>query len=213
VNFQVFDMHTPVEEQKFLKEILYGETRRMCRVVRYNSSPILRAENVAEHSWYVSFMAMRIFYFVQKKDPSIKLDLAILLQKALVHDMDEMLTSDIPRPFKYYNEAIRKMINDTGKEIFSLYADKEDYPTQIVNSVFECKDGLEGEIVGICDLLTVLSYVVEETEMGNKKLIHKALELGDYIESFVPKMKIECLKSVVKLAAFHAATLLKANGL
>ncbi len=201
--------HDPKDKElaSFLYDMLHGETRRMCRVFRYNSSPVIRQENVAEHSWYVAQMCMRMYYYVLKNEPEAKLDLGKLLSQALSHDMDEMLTGDIPRPFKYHNERIRKEIDIAAKDIFTSYATRVELPPECINAVLDCKDGLEGELVALADLLTVISYVAEESAMGNSLINDKFIEMQQYWVKFTSKMTIKCLQPLAAMAAAHALNL------
>lgn len=166
-------------DKVFMEELLYGESRRLCRVFRFNSSPVLRTENVAEHSWYVVFICLNLH--AKLRDEGVELDLGVVLSRAAMHDMDEALTGDIPRPFKYHNTDTLQMLEAASQQIFEDYAKSISMDHSLLEAWRLAKEGPEGLIVKAADLLSVVSYAVEEKRMGNQLLVDKLGEVSRYM--------------------------------
>ncbi len=153
-------------------------SRRLSSIIRYNNTPRIKEENVAEHSFYVAFYVMILSDFVQGIDKHK----AVLL--ALVHDIEESISGDIPHNVKLkypdLNDSLERMNYLIASEIFgsrhSKYLDlwKE---TRI-------HDTLESKLVDLADKLSVYLYSSDEVSMGN---------------SFMCKIKNDVLKNLEKI--------------
>ena len=95
-----------------------------------------------------------------------------VLQKAMIHDIDEVVTGDIPTPTKYDNVGIlgeirkleRKAAGDICNRVFDgntfkLWDDAKDYKTD------------SGNIIAIADLAAVVYKIQQEVNRGNKSFI------------------------------------------
>lgn len=132
------------------------ETYRLKNVIRYNCRNKLKAESVAEHSFYVTLFALQLCDKYHLSD-DIKLN---CLVKALLHDMPEIELNDIThnvkerlnlRPFlKQYED---KYFEDNFKD----YAELMNNGDKIVNS-----------IVILADAMSVYQYILNEVSLGNK---------------------------------------------
>lgn len=76
-------------------------------VVRYHTTPRVRSQNVAAHSWGVAVIAMALTQNVNDADKIKR-----LLFDALTHDVAELFTGDIPTPAKRKCADIYKLEND-----------------------------------------------------------------------------------------------------
>ncbi len=169
----------------FINVMMDGDSRRLCRVNRYSSSPLLRNENVAEHTFYVSWMCLNLYH--ELFSLGVELNLGDLLAKALVHDYDEALTGDIPRPFKYFSEEVHHNINKAAKSILKTSSEREGLDPGIIRYVLASKDGAEGLLVAFSDLLCAVSYMSEEVQMGNQLLRKKVVEASTYLKGLRTK--------------------------
>jgi hypothetical protein len=68
------------------------------QVVRWHTVPMLRRETVAEHSWQVARLALAIC-------PDLPRD---VLVRALMHDVGEIASGDVPFPVKANNPVLRR---------------------------------------------------------------------------------------------------------
>ena len=149
-------------------------------VKRWSNAYCQREENVLEHTAVVSIIALRI-------GQEVGADLGDLLSRAILHDMEEMITGDIPTPTKYHNEDITREIKKF-EEIAAIEVAARYFGHWAFNLWSKAKDdSLEGEIIKIADSLAVVYKIKQETDLGNptfhtfKNNIHGALiELMGY---------------------------------
>lgn len=196
-------VHSSENERRiaFMRELVNGENRRLARVFRFDSSPVLRGENCAEHTWFVCFICLNMW--AEFKSMGLNLDRGVLLSKAILHDLDEMLTGDFPRPLKYFNPGVRNMLNEVSRTIFTAWASRTGFSSDLHQETLDAKEGPEGLIVKFADLVTVVSYVTEEFRMGNRLLLSKLGEVSRYMQEF----RI-CLWEIQQEAASEGDTLI-----
>lgn len=197
-----------------LFSILTGPVRRMSHVHRYSSFPVHRKENVAEHSWWVAFIAMLIARDLKKS--GLMIDIDVVLERAMVHDLDECISGDIIRSFKYRTPGMRREIGyaaeDNMREITAKMA-----PVGV--TVYEAwrrakEDSLEGDIVGFADMVSVVVYCREERLLGNREVepllkemyekwfckYHEHHWLGQYADQLFPTRRFHDAFVAPKLA-------------
>lgn len=132
-------------------------------VQRWIIVPMLRRDSVAEHSYRVAaiaeFLADRL---EQHDDHKTKLDRLRLLRLALRHDLDEVLSGDIPTPCKRYIDG------------FSI-------KTMVAGTIIDSGGSPESHIVKTADYLdTLMSLRLFGVEPFKQNLIVK-IE-GDFID-------------------------------
>ena len=162
--------------------------RRMKNIKRCNNFPTLVQEDVAQHSFYVAMIAMALvdeyntwadsIDFESSSRPLINSEITI--RKAMLHDIEESFTSDIPWNIKHSSEElhdlIAKAIEDKMHKVYAGASTMCIY--QRLNK--GCKQGLEGAIVEVADMLELAIYLYEEKAMGNSyigELLTKAIKL------------------------------------
>jgi len=152
-----------------LEELLCGDTRQMSSVIRYSSLPHGRGENVAEHSFYVAFYALIIAKDLEQDGQ--KIDYEKLLVSALLHDLDEAITGDIIRTVKYSSKELRDRLGMVAE--FYCKRTLAKFKVAKIEELFSCWDhardpeSLEGCILQLCDMLSVIAYCVERIKSGN----------------------------------------------
>lgn len=73
-------------------------TRRLSFVPRWVVLPVVRRQNVAEHSYHVTCIAdMLLDYHIHRQSQSFRLE---VLRGCLYHDKDEAVSGDAPGPSK-----------------------------------------------------------------------------------------------------------------
>ena len=130
--------------------------RDLSHVPRWGILRSIRKQSVAEHSYYVALYAEQLATVIQWDG-----DIAALLQYALLHDIDETVTGDIPGPVKRAAFDKAKMwdkIRDTMARRFGTI------------NVFRLNNPLPEikAIVAVADSIDEISYLIEETVLGNK---------------------------------------------
>jgi 5'-deoxynucleotidase YfbR-like HD superfamily hydrolase len=161
----------------FTEALLCGNLQRASHVFRYSSRPVIARETVAEHSFYVALYALII-----GRRMGTPVLMGTLLGRAVAHDLDESLTGDFQRSFKYANPSLRleiaKAANDfmlklmlpfgnPGLEVFSDWEDAKE-------------NDLEGAIIKVADFLAVVAYIIKELRMGNHHLMDIVSECEEY---------------------------------
>ncbi|MDD3648257.1 MAG: HD domain-containing protein [Candidatus Dojkabacteria bacterium] len=127
-------------------------TEKLKTITRHSwTSDKNRMESVAEHSWMVSLLAFLAIDNLKKQ----KFDKLKVLKMAIIHNIGESLTGDIPthdqkegfHKLETEKAAIElitsKLPSTTGKELMSLWAE------------FEKQETLESKIVEAIDKLEV----------------------------------------------------------
>lgn len=152
------------ELEGLVKFIFEHHTRLSC-ILRFNNTPRIASENVAEHSYYVAFLAMLMGDHLKKE--GVDLDMLRLLQMALLHDIEEAISGDILAPMKRgkFKEALDK---DNIKNIALLtagLADGEKYSSLWREVADEAT--LEARVIKLVDKMSCFIYCIREVHLGN----------------------------------------------
>lgn len=190
-----------------LVKFVFGQHNRLSCIKRFNNTPKLSEESVAEHSYYVTFMAMVVAdYLSIEKD--IFVDMDELLRMALLHDLEEVISGDIIKPLK--SGGFKKeleMMNE--KSMHFLVDGLGEQGKYYFNSWKEAKNKitLEAMIVDLVDWLAILVYCVKEIHLGNKYFS----EILEYVVDAVPRYTDElgCLNNIVDSFSKYAMDYLK----
>lgn len=173
-----------------IDELLSGGFHRLSHVNRYSSIPVIRKENVAEHSWYVGFYAYAIGKDLDRR--GVEIDFGKLLSRAMLHDIDESFTGDFLRVVKYSHPDLKKALDSVSTKM--IYQIQDKLGIDMKNDWETAKaDDIEGDIIKIVDLARVVSYAMEELRCGNtymKPILH---ECRNYLAS----LKTEDLNPVL----------------
>ena len=145
-----------------LKE-MFAIPSGLSNVMRYSMTHSIKRESVLEHTG----MAVMLAYFIGLHLKS-DVNMEMLLSRAVVHDIDEVATGDIPRPTKYYKQELTDLLkqleNESVKKItYSIDTSQSD----IVCDWQHAKHGKEGFIVSIVDCLCVVAKIHEEVVVFN----------------------------------------------
>lgn len=175
---------------------MFMNYRRMRQIRRCNTFPTVNPIDVAQHSYYVTMLAMALsdeyntwaeeynleFHPLDFDNNYELVNTEKVLRKALLHDTEESITSDIPWNIKHMNDdinfALTKAIDERIDKAYEGTKTMEMYH-QLGKA---CKDGLEGQVVNIADMLELAIYCWEEVVMGNhylKSMLNKCLRLID----------------------------------
>lgn len=133
-----------------------GETRR------FHTWPVLRSQNVANHSWHVAMLGWLLY---GQSEPGIT---PMFLMALLSHDMAECRLGDIPSPAKRQMDSLLELADKQSsfrqqwgaaeQEILSGYGlDWENFLTIEELRRFKLVDAIEGA-----------AYCVTERSMGNR---------------------------------------------
>lgn len=148
-------------------------------LVRYQNCHRNINETVAEHSFYVAA-------FVLKLREYYEFDLQTALKTALIHDCMEARISDVPHNIKAKNPK--------------LSASLEEAETIVLNEMFypeakKCLDdfnngnNVEGLIVQLADVLSVILYANAEIESGNRVFNYIAIKALDRVKNTLTQLE------------------------
>lgn len=137
--------------------------------------PLMRntvRENVFEHTAQVALLAHGLAIMHNKYfNGNVNTEKIVVM--ALYHDASEAITSDLPTPIKYYNDAIRaafkEMEEEANKQILNMMPEEL---RVYYEPYFECNiphDSEEWKILKAADKLAAYLKCVEELKSGNKE--------------------------------------------
>lgn len=150
-----------------LREMLLGHLQRLRHVIRFGTCYRVHNESVAEHSFYTALYAQLMG---RALGPSV--DTGLLVQCALLHDVEEARTGDFPRPLKYSSKEAKQALQDLGhlgfRQCFSKMVSGTTYQDLYHQwSAGKNESTTEGRILTFADYLSVLSYVWSEVRGSN----------------------------------------------
>ncbi len=147
----------------------FERLKTMGSIKRFGTLPMNEFESVAAHSYNVAIMALMIADY--EENPEI--DKELVLRKALFHDFEETILSDIPHPIKHRFKGgkLGKLLTEIVPELIEKEIFKE-LPNRLralyVKHAIESKEGLEGRIVEAADAMDIVVSAIRELKLGNK---------------------------------------------
>ena len=149
--------------QKKMEEFLI-QTYRLKTLIRYNNTPRIVNESIAEHMYYVTLIVYKLY-------EHYKFDLPVAMKMALFHDIPEIFLSDIPNDTKTMFPEMGELSRKNAEKASNMID-----PTMTPFIVeYENQKNTESKIVKLADVLSVLQYTQQEAKLGNKYMekIHK----------------------------------------
>jgi 5'-deoxynucleotidase YfbR-like HD superfamily hydrolase len=147
-----------------------------------------------------------------------QVSMSVVLEKALTHDLEEAITSDIPSNVKHispeFNDVIQEVI---CRMMTECYEDTSDTFHDILEISINSKKGIEGSIVSLADILELSIYCCEEVCAGNffmKGLLIKCIRLVEnsnfyklynlpFVNNLVESIKMLSAKNGCSIAAIQ----------
>ena len=115
------------------------------------------------------------------KAKGLNVNMEVLLKKAILHDSDESVTSDVPYNVKNCNPEFKARIDQVLQDLsWEGYRNASPLFQDYHRLTTSCKEGIEGNIVGLCDMIELAVYCFEEVSTGNmfmKGLYEKSIAL------------------------------------
>jgi len=158
-----------MSKERVLITFIFEQHNRLSCIVRFNNTPRLASENVAEHSYYVAFLSMLIGDYLEEK--GLEFDKLRLLRMALVHDVEEIISGDIIKVLKSGEfkkeldnlnlksmQSLTGVLGEKGKLYLDLWQETKDKKT------------LEAKIVDLVDTVALMVYCMKEVHLGNRFL-------------------------------------------
>ncbi len=157
------------------ESLLNGKWQWILNVKRYQNRHMVDPLSVADHSWLTAMLSMIIFDSIGFYDGTPNDDLtnimrSELLTRAILHDVEESLTGDIPLE-KETKDAMKY-----AKGLVSFPIMETIFPVSLKDKysghhLFAKHDStVEGAIVKYADMLSALIEALREKALGNTNL-------------------------------------------
>lgn len=163
---------------------MFAALYQLSAITRYSKDRTIERESVLEHTGWVAAFSL---LFAESSDFGI--DIRKLMTRAIFHDLDEIITGDIPRVTKYASENItREFKTIETKSIHRLEKILGFPECDIASDWGDAKDlSKEGLIISIADILSVVYKCWIEIDLfSNPSLSRVALEARD---SVIPEIE------------------------
>lgn len=155
---------------------------KLKNIIRYNTRMHIKNESVAEHSFYVALIGLKLCdkYNVDE-DTTRK-----VLIKALLHDMPEIEINDITHDAKE-KLGLRPFLEHYEKDYFNRKFAKH---ANLMNKSFK-NSAIVNTIVDLADAYSVVQYVSNEILLGNNSndMTEILAESTHRTEKYVKKLK------------------------
>ena len=146
--------------------------------IRYSLMYQIKEESLADHIADVGVLS----YILTLRFNSYgeNLNVGDVLEKVLLHDLDEVLTGDIPRSTKYYSEAGLTAMRGVALDAITKLAEGLPGSEGLVEKWKSAKQGKEGSVLVLADMLCVARKTVTEVKiLGNGYFLKVAYEMID----------------------------------
>ena len=177
---------------KFL-ELSSSPLMNLDHTYRYSGTKLAEPESLSAHVVDTIMMGMKIIDDMNKLVPD-SLNLQVYLTKAVIHDLEEVITGDVPRPLKYHDkntlQAMRDVADEVATDLFQKeFSDDYSYYYDIWKTA---KDGAEGFILKIVDNLVVVHKVVKEVSLLNN---YYMLRVAHEVSQYTKELRDQVIKS------------------
>lgn len=167
-----------MDELFFSKEQLL-EMYKLKNIVRYNHRTRLKAENVAEHSFFTTLITLELCKRLNLND-DIRYKCIV---KSLLHDMPETELNDITYDVK---------VNLNLYPLLKTYEDKffnREFPeyTELMNN--DDDESIVNLVVQYADAMSVLQYSYNEIQLGNVTFESIKEETIDRLKTIEQRLK------------------------
>lgn len=132
-------------------------------ITRFQTAPRNARETVAEHSFYVAAIVLKLHDYFE-------FNLESALSTALMHDYSEVYISDVPHSIKAANKELAEALESAEAKV-NVEKLSVNYATKI--DEFNKLATAEGCIVNLADVLSVLMYSRYEVKLGNKEYMRE----------------------------------------
>ena len=155
------------KKEEGIAKLIFEQSNRLGCIIRFNNTPKVANESVAEHSFYVTFIAMLLADYLAEARPDVNPERVMRL--ALLHDLEEVISGDIISIIKQGD--LRKALDEIN--VKSMTHILKDMEPEIQRSYFdlwsEAKDKttLEARIVEAADIIAACAYCLKEVHLGS----------------------------------------------
>lgn len=183
----------------------FERVQRLRWIDRCSNTPHIKPYSVAQHSFYVSLYAMVFAHLENDRLEEERYNLELVLQKALVHDLEECETGDILYPLHDENPEFKERLNYIRDQCIE-HKIFEELPLLVREKFKQAwrsakDDSPEGQLVACMDKFEILMYAFSEYSLGNKSLYSIAGNAIRIIERDfrIPSVLeiVHCIKAII----------------
>jgi 5'-deoxynucleotidase YfbR-like HD superfamily hydrolase len=141
---------------------------------RFSNAKLIHPESVLEHLGAVTLMC---FLIRNEMPESYKtFDLGEVLGKAITHDVEEMLTGDIPRTTKHASQEVKDMFATITLDSMKSISESLELKSEALFQFhLSAKKNFGGMLVQLCDTLAVVYKIQEEAiDRGNRSMMSRS---------------------------------------
>lgn len=164
-------------------------------VKRFSRNHLVIPENLVSHVGVVSIICA---YLLSKMSEHYEEELftpsecCSIMMRAVVHDMDEVITGDIVRPTKYASEEMLALIKKLEEQSIGKVIEKFDLPDRWESDWRKAKQDLPGLIVKVADVMAVVMTCYREVHLySNNQFIKVAEECYGYLKTLLEQIAIK----------------------
>lgn len=192
--------------------------------IRYSMVYQVQPESLSHHISEVSLLGYLIALKLNTEFNE-DIDIGKYLEKVLCHDLDEVVTGDIPRTTKYYDDRGLTEFRRISYEVMNNIKKSDNIYKRVVSNWNDAKSGKEGFLLHLVDMLCVAHKVIIELDiLGNGYFKKVAKEMVSNLEVLYEdkvfttniydfnKESIEYLKSLIRSAYCIVSELAKCDG-
>jgi len=152
---------------------------RVSTIKRYNTKRVIFPQSVMEHIGSTALISMVISDYFNAI--GIKNDTGRVLRLAIVHDLDEVVSGDMPHDAKYQlgevSDSLRLSLSKLSESTFLDMVSKIDSYASIEDNLryayadYKTKLSIEAKIVKLADFLDVYLFSENELAAGNTHIM------------------------------------------
>ena len=159
---------------------IFAMAQQMSAVKRYSRDKLIDSESLLEHVGFVCLFATMIGKNVVAQGGVVRFD--ELLQRCVLHDVEETVLGDVSRTTKHYDAAMAEKFKSVETDTIMALERWHDLPLY-AQWAYAKDETVEGEILRLADLASVAYKVWTEVVLyGNNSFLRVAAETVKYIE-------------------------------
>jgi 5'-deoxynucleotidase YfbR-like HD superfamily hydrolase len=169
-----------------LIRFVFEQHQRLGCLTRFSNIPRLGAQSVAEHGYSVTFLAMLVGDYLEER--GVEVDRLHLLEMALVHDVEEVISGDVLKTLKHgkFRIELDKLNLKNMNYLVRMLGMRGDKYLQAWKEAKECNT-LEGRLIHFVDMVDRILYCLKEVHLGNnyfrELLEYEGLKVLDWKEN------------------------------
>lgn len=151
--------------------------QNISNIERFSGNFLFQKENIATHSLEMALLCINFGELVEESS------IQELCYRCTIHDLEESISSDVPRPLKWANPELKRLIDETSYQLLSKKVDEK-----LLNDIKNSKDltDVNGYLVALADRVQCFMKMSKEVKFyGNKSLEKDLIDFNETIYSWM----------------------------